>query len=67
MKEKINEKKEALKTWWTENKDKVVKLGLAGAGLYMLGHIHATNKIMNHDRVYVSSDTQDDDIEIVDF
>lgn len=67
MKEKIKEKANNVKNWWDDHRDKIMKLGLAGGVLYMAGYIHATNRIMNHDKVYVSSDTQDDDIEVIDF
>lgn len=66
MKEKIKNTKEKATTWWTNNKDKVVKLGLAGGVLYMAGYIHATNKVMNHDRVLVEDNQKDSDIEVID-
>lgn len=66
IKEKVQEKLNNGKIWLKEHKDKIMKLGLAGGVLYMAGYIHATNKIMNHDKVYVSSDTKDDDIEVID-
>lgn len=66
MKEKIRELNERRKEWWSEHKDSVVKFGLAGAGLYMLGRIHATEKIMNHDKVYVSDNQGEGDIEVID-
>lgn len=67
MKEKIKEKLNNGKIWLEEHKDKIMKLGLAGGVLYMAGYIHATNRIMDHDKVYVSDNQVDDDIEVIDF
>lgn len=62
----MKEKREQVKNWWSNNKDKIVKLGLAGSLLYMAGYINATKKVMEHDRV-IMEDHRDDDIEIIDF
>lgn len=66
IKEKLNEMNEKRKIWWATNKDKVVKLGLAGGVLYMAGYINATNKVMNHDRVLMEDNQKDSDIEVID-
>ena len=66
IKEKIENLNERRKTWWATNKDKVVKLGLAGGVLYMAGYINATNKVMNHDRVLMEDNQGGDDIEVID-
>lgn len=66
IKEKIKNTKEKATTWWKNNKHKVIELGLAGGALYMLGHINATNKMLNHDRVLMEDDQGGDDIEVID-
>lgn len=65
MKEKIEETREKTRAWWSKNKDKVLKLGLAGGLLYSLGYIHASNKVLNKDKVYMT--TQDGDSSDVSF
>ena len=66
MKEKIKEKLNKGKDWWADHKDKIVKLGLAGGMLYLIGYVHATNKILDNDRVIMESNQEAEQIEVID-